>query len=198
MQSVIGQFVKTLRENSFVLKRDFNELPHILPHKRAVFINSGIRVFLKKVLEDLSVFRINIQHYIDVNAAESMLGVIISIRVYWEKIDEYIVFDPIKGHIFHTDKTRVFFNDNLVSGIMKNINNFSVKSTNELFMHNIYPLNIILGAFKEVIISPSHIERNKYALKILEKIPSINLLKEKDDSINIHVIQKTSELSKVD
>ena len=188
--SVIFKFVQVLKEYSFILNRDFGELVNVQPHKREVFINKGVKIFLGKILEEMKIFNLNIQHYIDTRLAESFIDIVVSMKVYRETICEYIIFSPIKGHIFYTDRQNVYFNEKVINTYVDNKTELVLNSANLLFLPNMYPCYLLIGCFKEIQLESSDLEQNKYGLELVRKHPhseieekegitSITLVKEK-------------------
>lgn len=182
--SIISRFINQLREHSFILNRDFSEIVNVLPHKREVFVNKGVKIFLAKIMEEMQIFQINIQHYVDTKPTESFLDVVVSMKIYRNQMCEYIVFSPLKGHVFHTDKSQVYFNNRVISRALENKNLMSIDSNNPLFLHNLYPCYLLCGCFKEIFIHKNHIDKNKYGLEIIKKIENINI-EELNDQIRI-------------
>lgn len=180
MSSIINRFISALREYNFILNRDFSEIVNVAPHKREIFINKGVKIFLSKVLEEMQIFHINLQHQIDTKPTEAFMDLVVSLKVYREKFTEYVVFSPIKGHIFYTDNGKVYFNNRIITFLPENKNQFIVGSSNILFLHNLYPCYMLLGCFKEITINNEDLEKNKYALEILKNIETLKFEQNKE------------------
>lgn len=172
MSNSIGKiFVNTLKKYSYILQKDFMELGNMFTNKRKSFLANGIKIFMNNVEEDLKVFNLEIDYFVDTKASECFLDTVISIEISRERnnLKEYIVYCPIKSHIFYSDDNNVFFNDKKIINV-NNINNLKIRSINPLFLHNLYICYMFLGGFKEILINKEHLEQNKFALKLLEKL----------------------------
>jgi hypothetical protein len=173
MSNSIGKiFTTTLKKYSYILQKDFIELGNMFTNKRKSFLKNGIKIFMSQVEKDMEVFNLEIDYFTDVKTGECFLDTVISIELATENFKEYIVYCPIKSHIFYTDGPNVFFNDKKITEI-KNINNLKIRSINPLFLHNLYICYMLIGAFKEITISQEHLENNKFAFELINRLNNI-------------------------
>lgn len=185
MSKSIGKFFTTaLKKYSYVLQKDFIELGNMFTNKRKSFLTNGIKIFMGHVEREMEVFNLEIDYFVDVKTAECFLDTVISIEISTNNFKEYIVYCPIKSHIFYSDGPNVFFNDKRLVDV-KNINNLKIRSINPLFLHNLYVCYIFLGAFKEIVISKDDLENNKFALQLVEKLAPILKIKTQEIDGNL-------------
>jgi hypothetical protein len=168
--SISKIIVNTLKKYSYILQKDFTEITNILPKKRKIFISNGIKIFMKNVEKEIENFQLDIDFFFDTNLFTSILDINISMEIKKDILCEYIVFNPIKMHFFYTYGNNLFFNDKKISFLVENENKLVINSKNPLFVHNIYLCYLLLGTFKEIVIYQEHLEINKFAINILNKI----------------------------
>jgi hypothetical protein len=196
-KSIVKIFIDTLKKYSYILQRDYMEVMNILPHKRASFLSNGIKIFLRNVEEDTAMFDLTIVHHYETKPIDCFLDTTLSIELLIPiqrfsnreeptHMKEYIVFNPIKSHIFYSDNKMIFYNDKKII-ITPNTNNFRIRSINPLFIQNLYVCYLFLGCFKEVIIANKDGDANRFALSLCQFITSVNIQKTPDGfSITMH------------
>lgn len=181
--NIIRIFADTLRKYAYILQRDFREVTNIIAHKRASFLSNGIKIFLKNVWKDVEMFSFDMDYYYDTKTSEYFLDTVLCLQISREHIKEYIIFNPIKNHIFYSDNQNIFFNDKKIINV-KNTNNIQVQSTNPLFLQNLYICYLFLGAFKEVTILDEHMEVNRFAIGMCGRLPN-TIIEKTNEGIRI-------------
>lgn len=183
---IIKIFIKNLKKYSYILEKDFVELTNMYVDKRINFVKCGVKLFMKNVEKEMQIFNLDIDYEVDANAAYYFLDTVVSIKLMNNYMTEYIVYSPIKNHVFYTDNNEIFFNDKKIIDI-KHFNNIKIQSLNPLFLNNLYICYLLLGSFQEILINKNHIQNNLIAIEMVKKlILKLNIkIEESDENIKI-------------
>lgn len=175
-KTIVKIVIETLQKYAYILQRDFMEIANIMPNKRASFLSNGVKMFLKNVMNDIEVFNLTIDHYYDTKTSEYFLDTVLCIKISNHRMEENIIFNPIRSHVFFTDDKHVYFNDKKITSVT-HLNQTNMHSSNPLFIQNLHVCYFLLGCFKSIIIDDKDLERNRFSLSMCSNIPFVKIQK---------------------
>lgn len=185
MKSISKIFTSILKKHSLIIEKDFLQLSDISKGKKNIFLENGIKIFIRKVIEEMKPFKLEIIYSYNCEKSELFLDTIISFQVFNNHIKEIFIFNPIKWQLFYSDNKQIYYNEKKI--ILEKKSNIFISSDNILFLHNFHLCYLFLGIFKEVFIFDKDLEKNNFAINLINLNPDI-LIQKKENGLLINLI----------